>query len=129
MVHPKQIIYPLRYVRPLFCRDVDSGERFEANFKALLGGGIHAIALGRARAGIYLLVKYAVSSKRNRVVLSPYTIPDVVNMVKFAGGAPVFVDHLPNSTNLDVEHLSSLLDDSVCCVLMTHYHVNQNQMG
>lgn len=115
-------------MRPLFCRDVGSGERFEATFRAPLGGGIHVIALGRARAGIYLLVKYAVSSKRNRVVLSPYTIPDVINMVKFAGGAPVFVDHLPNSTNIDVEHLSSLLDDSVCCVMITHYHVNQNQM-
>src|SRR5262249_46140498 len=128
MVYPKQIIYPLRYMRPLFCRDVGSGERFEAAFRALLGADIHVIALGRARAGIYLLVKYAVSSKRNQVILSPYTIPDVINMVKFAGGAPVFVDHLPNSTNIDLGHLSSLLDDSVCCVMITHYHVNQNQM-
>jgi perosamine synthetase len=60
--------------------------------------------------------------------LSPYTIPDIVSMVKFAGERPVFVDNLPHSTNVDVDHLSSLIDATVACVLITHHHVNQNQL-
>ncbi len=59
--------------------------------------------------------------------MSPYTIPDVVNMVRFAGGMPVFVDTLPDSTNADVDQLYHLIDHGTACVMITHYHVNQNK--
>jgi perosamine synthetase len=127
MTTPKQIIYPLRYARSLFYRDSASEHLFEKQFAALLGGNVFVIPIGRARGGIYILVKLAVTPERRWVVMSPYTIPDVVNMVRFAGGEPVFVDVLPNSTNIDVEHLRQLIDDRTACVLITHYHVTQNQ--
>ncbi len=44
--------------------------------------------VGRARAGLYLLVKNAVKPERRRVLMSSFTIADVVNMVVFAGGEP-----------------------------------------
>lgn len=125
MTNPKQIIYPLRYVRSLIWPDSQSEAEFATRFARLLGGNVFVIPLGRARGGIYILTKLAVREKRRKVVLSPYTIPDVVNMVRFAGGEPVFVDVLPNSTNIDVEHLTRLMDESTACVLLTHYHVNQ----
>jgi perosamine synthetase len=61
--------------------------------------------------------------------MMPYTIPDVVNMVRFAGCEPVFVDTLPDSTNVDLDHLAELIDETTCCVLVTHYHVNQERIG
>jgi len=90
--------------------------------------GAHVIPIGRARAGLYLLVKNAVDMRRRRVIMSPYTILDVVNMVKFAGGEPVFVDFLPHSTNVDLRHLESLIDQRTACVILTHYHVSQNKL-
>jgi len=93
-----------------------------------LEAGVYVFEIGKARAGIYVLVKTAIQKNRIRVILSPYTIPDVVQMVKLAGGEPVFVDNLPNSTNLDIEHLSRLLPDAAC-VLITHYHVTQNHLS
>jgi perosamine synthetase len=87
------------------------------------------IPIGRARAGIYLLVKNAIDSQRRRVILSSYTILDVVNMVKLAGGEPVFVDFLPNSTNVDLKHLESLIDARTACVMLTHYHVSQDKLS
>src|SRR5581483_5595787 len=86
-------------------------------------------AIGRARAGLYLLAKSAVNGCRNKVVLSPYTIPDVINMIPFAGGRPVFADSLEGSTNIDVDHLETLLDNQTCCVIVTHYHFNQSQLA
>ncbi len=41
----------------------------------------------------------------------------------------MFVDLLPDSTNIDLDHLRTLLDDRTACVLVTHYHVNQNNMA
>lgn len=127
MAEPKQIIYPLRYLRPLMGARDEAEARFERGFSSLLGGDLSVIPLGRARAGIYLLAKLSVAEGRRRVILSPYTIPDVINMVRFAGGEPIFVDCLEGSTNIDLGHLSELIDGRTACVLITHYHVNQNQ--
>ena len=40
-----------------------------------------------ARVGIYLALKHLLR-KGQKVILSPYTISDVVNMVLCAGGVP-----------------------------------------
>ncbi len=58
--------------------------------------------------------------------MSPYTIPDVVNMIKFAGAEPVFADCVKDSTNLDLDQLANILDETVCAVVVTHYHINQD---
>jgi perosamine synthetase len=127
LVLPKQIIYSMRYIRPWLNPDATSDERFCAAMSAFLGG-THVVPIGRARAGLYLLAKNAIDMQRRRVIMSPYTILDVVNMVKFAGGEPVFVDFLPNSTNVDLKHLESLIDARAACVMLTHYHVSQDKL-
>jgi dTDP-4-amino-4,6-dideoxygalactose transaminase len=38
------------------------------------------------------------------------------------------VDTLPNSTNVDVGLLEQSMNDQAACVLITHYHVNQNEL-
>jgi perosamine synthetase len=118
----------MRYIRPWLNPDATSDEHFCAAISTLLDG-THVIPIGRARAGIYLLVKNAIDSQRRRVILSSYTILDVVNMVKLAGGEPVFVDFLPNSTNVDLKHLESLIDARTACVMLTHYHVSQDKLS
>jgi perosamine synthetase len=128
MVHSKQIIYPLKYVDLYGGSDKVTEESFEQHLASFLGENVYVKTLGRARAGLYLLIKLAVRDRRRKVVLSPYTIPDVVNMVRFAGGEPVFVDVVPNSTNLDLEQLADLIDESTCSVIITHYHFSQSSM-
>lgn len=127
---PKQIIYPMRYLRPLLEKGNGAEELFTARLSDFLGGGVHIIPLGRARAGIHLAAKFARlrTGGSNRVAMLPHTIPDVINMVRFAGCEPVFIDTLENSTNIDIDHLGEILDESVCCVLITHYHVNQARL-
>jgi perosamine synthetase len=126
MSRPKQIIYPIRYLNLSLTSDDRVETQFASNLSALLGGDVHVQAVGRARAGLYLLAKIAVRGQKRRIIMSPYTIPDVVNMIKFAGAEPVFVDCLRDSTSLNLDQLTDLIDDTVCAVLATHYHVNQN---
>jgi perosamine synthetase len=125
MVQPRNIVYPFRYLTCWLAGDERSEAAFTAQVARLLGDDSFIIPLGRARTGLYLLVKGAVTPARRRVLMSPYTIADVVNMVRFAGGEPVFMDVVPNSTNVDVDHLRALLDERTACVLLTHYHVPQ----
>jgi len=127
-VIPKTIIYPLHFLRSWFHQNQSADNRFRVSFGRQLGEDVETIPLGRARAGIYLLIKHIVTSRRRRVIVSPYTIPDVVNMIKFAGGEPVFVDCLPKSTNIDIAQLSKLIDEETAAVIVTHYHVNQDKI-
>src|SRR5262245_43266366 len=61
----------------------------------------HVIAVPQARVGIYLTIKHLVRPGQ-KVILSPYTITDVVNMVVCAGAVPVFADIAADgSCNID----------------------------
>lgn len=128
---PKQVIYPMRYLRPLWENPADAEAAFKSRLADFLGGGVDVVPLGRARAGIHLAARFARlrTGNRSRVVMLPHTIPDVINMVRFADCEPVFVDTLPDSTNVDFDHLTEVVDDKTCCVLITHYHVNQERIG
>lgn len=82
------------------------------------------VAVPMARVGIYLLLKHLIR-KGQKVILSPYTISDVVNMVLCAGGIPVFADvEEGGSCNIDANVVLELLEteDNIGAVLVTHFY-------
>ena len=121
----KQRIMPMAYRRVFGGGAARDELRFLEGIAQRLGSETTAIPIGRARAGIYMLAKYAVRGERRRVLMSPFTIPDVVTMVALAGAEPVFYDFEPSSTACSLASLGSLIDNSTACVLITHYHVNE----
>ena len=74
-----------------------------------------------ARVAIYLVLKNIIKPGQG-VIMSPYTIADVVNMVVLAGGIPVFTDIERNSCNIDPNKVEQLIDDNTGAVLVTHLH-------
>lgn len=125
----KQRIVPISYRRILARGHARDEERFLVQIAERLGSDTKAIPIGRARAGIYLLARYAVRGRRRKVLMSPYTIPDVVTMVVLAGAEPVFYDFEPGTTSCSLESLRSLLDEETACAIITHYHVNESRLG
>ena len=119
---------PISYRRALASGAARDEERFLAKIAQRLGAETRAIPIGRARTGIYLLAKHAARGPRRKVLLSPFTIPDVVTMVTLAGAEPVFYDFEPNSTACSLASLEALIDDKTACVLITHYHVNEPRL-
>jgi dTDP-4-amino-4,6-dideoxygalactose transaminase len=125
----KQRINPIAYWRLLTRGSAADEANFVSAMKARFGPSCSAVPIGRARAGIYLLVKFALRDGRRKVLLSPYTIPDVVNMVLLAGGEPVFFDYEPGTTSCDVDQFDSLIDDVTACAILTHYHINEPRLA
>lgn len=82
----------------------------------------HALTVNQARVGLYLAMKAVLKPERPRVIMSPYTIFDVVNMVIAAGGEPVFADIEADSCNIDPNEVAKLVDDRTGAVLVTHLH-------
>lgn len=84
-------------------------------------GTPHAICVPQARVAIYLAVKLLIKPGQ-KVVLSPYTIADVINMVIVAGGVPVFADIDRASTNVRPDTIEAAIDDDTGAVMVTHLH-------
>ncbi len=83
----------------------------------------HVAAVNQGRVGIYLALRALVVGEKRNVILSPFTIFDVVNMVICAGGRPVFADIRRDSCTIDPDDIERLIDGQTAAVLVTHTHV------
>jgi perosamine synthetase len=111
----------LKYV--LVDRFQDNREDIVAFEKALADrfGTNHAVGVYQCRLGIYLAVK-AIIKPGQEVILSPYTIVDVINMIIFAGGRPVFADVEHQTCNISAAEVERLINENTGAVLITHLH-------
>lgn len=73
------------------------------------------------RTGIHLAIKHLIRPGQD-VVMSPYTIADVVNMVIAAGGRPVFADVERSTCSVTPASIEPLLGARTGAVLVTHLH-------
>lgn len=98
----------------------DHVERFEEAVARWVGAS-SAVAMPRGRVGICLALR-ALIQPGQRVICSPYTIADVINMILAAGGEPVFADVERETCNIDPAEVEALLDERTGAVLVTHLH-------
>ena len=86
-------------------------------------GTKHAVLTNMARVGIYLALKNTIRPGQ-KVIVSPYTIVDVINMVVCAGGVPVFADLDTDTCNISADNVEELLatQSNVGAVMVTHFY-------
>lgn len=101
----------------------DEMREIEASLAAQMGSK-HAVFVNQARVGLYLLAKASFRPDRPKVVCSPYTIHDVINMLIAAGWQPVFCDIELETLNIDLNLAADLIreDEEIGAVLVTHLH-------
>jgi dTDP-4-amino-4,6-dideoxygalactose transaminase len=123
---PKQIIYPFKYFN-FFKKNKKL--YYKKFIQIFFTKNRSHFFLGRARSGIYISVKAVIHlKKKNIILLSPFTIPDVINIVIAAGGKPVFLDFDKNSLDISLNsivRLKNKYQNSIAAVLITHYNLNQ----
>ena len=131
MKYSRQIIYPNNYClifKDFYKKKIINlaKDNLIKKIISILNYKSNFFFIGRARTGIYLLVKIFLEKKRPKVAMSPFTIPDVVNMVICAGGVPVFVDFEKKTTFLNFDQLETFFKKSQCSILiLTHYNINE----
>jgi dTDP-4-amino-4,6-dideoxygalactose transaminase len=97
-------------------------ERLEGEISRMTGSK-YAICTPQGRIGIYLSIKAILRDTDNRdIVMSPYTIFDVVNVVIAAGGKPIFADIEKDTCNIDPSEIELLTNNKTAAVLVTHLH-------
>ncbi|MDP6346435.1 MAG: DegT/DnrJ/EryC1/StrS family aminotransferase [Alphaproteobacteria bacterium] len=98
----------------------DAVERMERRVERMIGAE-HAIAMPQGRVAIYMVLA-ALLKPGQKVIMSPYTLYDVVNMVICAGGRPVFADLEEDTCNISADEVERLIDDETGAVMVTHLH-------
>ena len=94
-------------------------QELEWRFAALTGAP-RALALPRTRIAVHLILKALELPEGSRVIMSPVTIPDIVNAVLLAGLRPVFVDLGVRTCNIDYDALEEAIDTDTSALLITH---------
>ncbi|MCW5807237.1 MAG: DegT/DnrJ/EryC1/StrS family aminotransferase [Deltaproteobacteria bacterium] len=101
-------------------REGDDVAGIERDLAAFLGAK-HVVMMPQCRVGIFLTLRELTRTKK-KVVLSPYTIHDVINMVICAGAEPVFADIDRATCNIDAREVARLVDRDTAAVMVTHLH-------
>ena len=133
-VHPRQMLYDINHsgfiAASLANRLNDAtGDDFEGAFAAFTGSQ-SVVPLPRGRLAVYFAVKHAITQTgRREVVLSAFTIFDVVNMVHAAGGSPVFIDTERSSPHMSPDAIEAAINDDTGAVIVTHYHTSNRRIA
>mgnify|MGYP001233087473 CR=1 FL=1 len=136
MVKPRQVLYDINHLGFIlyilrnflinnsnYSRSYNSHYSFFQNSFHKITGLKNVIPLSRARLGFYLFINEIITKEKNEVIMSPFTIFDVVNMVICAGGKPVFVDiNSKKDLNLNTKSIEAKITERTGCALITHYH-------
>ena len=134
MIYPRQKIYDIRFIN--FLKEVISfkinrhiSDDFTRNFSHFLKTNEeNIIPLPMGRLSLYLAVKASISDTRREVLMSPFTIYDMVNMVICAGGIPKFVDS-SSPPHLSLNDIKRHATEKTCLALITHYHTSNKEIN
>jgi dTDP-4-amino-4,6-dideoxygalactose transaminase len=80
----------------------------------------YARVLPFARIAFYYILKAMDIKEGAEVLMTPITIPDMVNMIRCAGLKPVFVDFKKDTYNIDCEELEKKINEKSRVILITY---------
>ena len=95
--------------------------RFESEFAVYLGGGIEAVALNSATAGLHLALEALGIKAGDEVITTPYTFTATAEVVRYLSADPVFVDIESDTLNIDVARIEAAITDKTKAIVPVHF--------
>lgn len=96
-------------------------KEFESNFASYMGGGLEAVAVNSATAGLHLALEACGIGPGDEVITPTYTFTATAEVVRYLGAHPVFVDIDPETMNLDVGQLNKALSSRTRAIIPVHF--------
>lgn len=103
--------------------------RFEEEFAAFVGGGVEALAVNSATAGLHLALEAAGVGPGDEVVVPSYTFTATAEVVRYLGAHPVLVDCETGGFNLDVGAVEAALSPRSKAIIPVHFAGQACEMG
>ena len=96
-------------------------KRFEKDFAEFIGGGVEAVAVNSATAGLHLALEAIGIGPGDEVITTPYTFTATAEVMRYLGANPVFVDIDPQTLNLDVNRIEAAITPRTRAILPVHF--------
>jgi dTDP-4-amino-4,6-dideoxygalactose transaminase len=95
---------------------------FESEFAEQLGGGgVEAIAISSATAGLHLALEAAGVGPGDEVIVPTWTFTATAEVVRYVGGEPVLVDVDPVTLNIDLGAAKAAVTGATRAVIPVHF--------
>ena len=136
MLYPRQKIYGYSFYRQLknifLNKKYDSVDFVKKFFE--LNKDYNLNFVFKARIGLFHILSFLFKNNKtkNKIILSSFTVFDMINMILLSGFEPIFIDHYKNSSQINIDQLKEKINefnDEVGAVLLTHYNVNNSELS
>lgn len=95
--------------------------QFEEAFGAFVGGGVEALAVNSATAGLHLALEAVGVGPGDEVIVPTYTFTATAEVVRYLGAHPVLVDCAPGEFNLDPAAVEAALTPQTKALVPVHF--------
>ena len=96
-------------------------KQFEADFAAYLGGGVHAIAVNSATAGLHLGLEAMGIAPGDEVITTTHTFTATAEVIRYLGADPVFVDVNAATLCIDVDAVAGAITPRTKAIIPVHF--------
>jgi dTDP-4-amino-4,6-dideoxygalactose transaminase len=93
---------------------------FEREFAAEIGGGIEAVAVNSATAGLHLALEAMGAGDGDEVIVPTWTFTATAEVVRYVGATPVVVDVDQATLNMDLTQLAAAITPRTKAVIVVH---------
>lgn len=95
--------------------------QFELDFASFIGGGVEAISVNSATAGLHLALEAAGVSEGDEVITTAYTFTATAEVVRYLGAHPVLVDIDPLTFNIDPGKIEEAISPRTKAIIPVHF--------
>jgi dTDP-4-amino-4,6-dideoxygalactose transaminase len=96
-------------------------KQFEADFAAYLGGGVEAIAVNSATAGLHLGLEAMGIGPGDEVITTTHTFTATAEIIRYLGADPVFVDVDADTFCIDVDAVARAITPRTKAIIPVHF--------
>jgi len=95
--------------------------QFETDFAAFLGGGVEAIAVNSATAGLHLGLEALGVGPGDEVITTTHTFTATAEVIRYLGADPVFVDVDAATLCIDVAAIEAAITPRTRAIIPVHF--------
>lgn len=95
-------------------------KKFEEEFASYVGGGVEAVAVNSATAGLHLALEAAGVGPGDEVIVPTWTFTATAEVVRYLGATPVLVDVERDTLNISLEAVERAITPATKAVIPVH---------
>lgn len=96
-------------------------KRFEQDFVDFLGGGVEAVAVNSATAGLHLALEAIGIGPDDEVITTTHTFTATAEVIRYMGADPVFVDVSAESLCIDADAVARAITPRTKAIIPVHF--------